>query len=230
MITIIRTPRKDRFDVVPQATVRDARLSFRALGVLIRLLSNADGFNMTSDHLAREESDGVNGREGREAIRKCQRELKKFGYMKTVVEKDQKGRWVSHVYIYDSPQCIPDSNLSPDYKEVTMPETSFRASEGWASREKPERKKPHSPPPGGGEILSPTKTFPTASEMGLQGGGVLSDSGLLIENQRDKVAEARLVGQFGLELVRDVAGTMPVPYPSMVEKQLRKRLLTGGQA
>lgn len=76
MSTITRAPSKNPFLLMPQATVRDSRLSYRARGVLARLLSNADGYKMPSSQLAKE------GGEGRDAIRKSLNELEKFGYLK----------------------------------------------------------------------------------------------------------------------------------------------------
>jgi len=47
-----------------------------------------------------------------------------------------------------------------------------------------------------------------------------SDSGLIIENERDRVASERLVADFGLEKVRAVSATLPMPYPSKVRMLL----------
>ena len=47
-----------------------------------------------------------------------------------------------------------------------------------------------------------------------------SDSGLITENERDRVASERLVADFGLEKVRAVSATLPMPYPSKVRMLL----------
>jgi hypothetical protein len=96
---IIRAPRpkKDYFDVRNE-TVRDVRLSYRARGILIRLLSNADGFRMTAEDLARQ------GKEGRGAVLTALRELRKTGYMRTIKTQDKRGKWTTATYVYDTPQ------------------------------------------------------------------------------------------------------------------------------
>lgn len=64
-------------DWIDRALVRDTRISFRALGIAVRLLSNAPGFRMTSHDLANESTD----REGRDAVRTALRELEEAGYL-----------------------------------------------------------------------------------------------------------------------------------------------------
>lgn len=99
MTGVIRAPRPERgyFDLKNE-TARDARLSYRARGVLVRLLSNADGFRMTADDLARE------GKEGRTAVLSAFRELRAVGYMRTLKMQDAGGRWSTQTYVYDEAQ------------------------------------------------------------------------------------------------------------------------------
>ena len=55
MSGIIRAPRPERgWTELANTTLRDRRLSYRARGVLARLLSNAEGFSMTALDLADE--------------------------------------------------------------------------------------------------------------------------------------------------------------------------------
>ncbi len=49
MTAIVRAPRSGQFEIVPHTLIRDFRITHRALGVAIRLLSNVDGYTMTSD-------------------------------------------------------------------------------------------------------------------------------------------------------------------------------------
>ncbi|GAB1393640.1 hypothetical protein MASR1M60_18040 [Rhodocyclaceae bacterium] len=59
MSGIIRAPRPERgWTEIRNTTIRDQRLSYRARGVLVRLLSNADGFRMTAIDLAGESPEG----------------------------------------------------------------------------------------------------------------------------------------------------------------------------
>lgn len=63
------------FAQVPNEWARDANLSYRARGVLLVLMSHRSGWEVTTEHLIR------NGTEGRDAIRKAIRELVNQGYL-----------------------------------------------------------------------------------------------------------------------------------------------------
>lgn len=93
---IVRGPRA-RFDQIPQGTVRDSRLSFRARGILARLLSNEENFSMTAVDLARE------GKEGRSAILAALKELREHGYIRTIRSQDPAGKWRTQSTVYEQP-------------------------------------------------------------------------------------------------------------------------------
>lgn len=113
MTGIIRAPRpkKDYFDL-RNATARDVRLSYRARGILIRLLSNEDGYRMTSVDLA------GGGKEGRGAVLTALRELRVAGYMRTTRIQNARGQWITATYIYDIPQPVNPT-------EVQKPDSGF---------------------------------------------------------------------------------------------------------
>lgn len=96
-VRIVRAPRERQFEVIDHQLLRDSSLSFRARGVAARLLSNVDGYTMTSEDLARE------GREGRDAIRASLRELEKAGYLRRTSRQVERGRWITEVLISDKP-------------------------------------------------------------------------------------------------------------------------------
>ncbi len=98
-MSIIRSPRKDRgFTIVSNAVAQDARLSMRALGLLVRLLSRPDNWETNSTTLAAEF--GV----GREQMQGVLRELSGFGYMALVKERKEDGTFFSRWYVYDEPE------------------------------------------------------------------------------------------------------------------------------
>lgn len=99
MTGIIRAPRPARgWTEIKNTTARDARLSYRARGVLLRLLSNEDGFRMTADDLARE------AREGRSAVLTALKELRQAGYLIVNKIQGQGGRWRTETFVFDTPQ------------------------------------------------------------------------------------------------------------------------------
>ena len=100
MSKIIRAARPAKnWTEISNFVLRDKRLSYRARGILARLLSNADGFAMNADDLAHESPC-----EGRDAVRTALAELQNCGYLQRVKSQDEKGRWRTDLYIYDTPQ------------------------------------------------------------------------------------------------------------------------------
>lgn len=103
MTGIVRAPRPERgYAEIRNEVARDGRLSYRARGVLLRLLSNADGWRMTAEDLARE------GKEGRASILAALRELRGAGFIRVVRAQDAGGRWSTHTYVFDTPQKVTE--------------------------------------------------------------------------------------------------------------------------
>lgn len=120
MTGIIRAPRPERqYTSLRNEVARDDRVSYRARGVLVRLLSNADGFPMTAADLARE------GQEGRGAILTALRELREAGYIRTIKTQDRHGRWSTQTFVYDTPQ--PTGVQKPDsgFPDAGSPDVGF---------------------------------------------------------------------------------------------------------
>jgi len=98
MSGIIRSPRRHTHDQLPRAALRDNSLSYRARGVLARLLTNADGYTMTGKDLARE------AKEGERAVHAALRELRAAGYVRTVRAQGARGHWTTETFVYETPQ------------------------------------------------------------------------------------------------------------------------------
>ncbi|HEY3003357.1 MAG TPA: hypothetical protein VGJ44_13495 [Kribbellaceae bacterium] len=95
---IVRSRRRDQFTVVDNLTVRDERLSFRARGLLVYLLSMPPGW--TTDHrkLSR------HCREGERAVLAALNEMELLGYLVRRKLRDPKtGRWSSDAVVYERP-------------------------------------------------------------------------------------------------------------------------------
>ncbi|MFG2986142.1 hypothetical protein ACGFYQ_33655 [Streptomyces sp. NPDC048258] len=73
--TAVRVNRRARYLHIESATVRDSRISYRALGLLSYLLDQSDEWQVRSEQLCKGEA-----REGRDAVRKALRELAAAGY------------------------------------------------------------------------------------------------------------------------------------------------------
>lgn len=102
IVAIVRIERYARFTNVPNEAIEDDRLSFRARGILVYLLSKPDTWDARSEQLI------VAGREGRDAIRTAMRELEEFGYMERdreqYVADNGKKLWRTVVLVRDLPK------------------------------------------------------------------------------------------------------------------------------
>lgn len=96
---IQRGPRlADNFTIISNAVLNDDRLSFRARGVLMWLLSKPADWRTRSEAIADQSPT-----EGRDAIRTAMRELETLGYLVRVKAQDGRGRWSTLQTIYEEP-------------------------------------------------------------------------------------------------------------------------------
>lgn len=124
---IERAPRPDSgFLMIRNAVVRDARLSYRASGVLADILSRPDNWKTTAESLAKARPDG----EGEKAIRAALRELEAAGYLRRRRYKDEKGRFRWKQTVYDVPvsddtahsiDVSPGQSISPQPPDGNRP-------------------------------------------------------------------------------------------------------------
>lgn len=128
---IRRGPRPDRFVVLANHTVREARLSFRARGLLAYLLSMPEDWRTNSNQLA-----GQSPKEGRDAIRTALVELERAGYLKRIRVQDDAGRWRTETVVTDSPVDDAGENWS----SYPLPETDEPAPVDPALIEIPKKK------------------------------------------------------------------------------------------
>lgn len=95
---IVRAPReKPRYVKVQNSTARDRRLTFKATGLLVHLLSLPDWEKTTVEALAEQAI------EGRDAIRKMMTELETYGYVKRIKTRGAAGYWVHKLIVHEVP-------------------------------------------------------------------------------------------------------------------------------
>ena len=93
-----------QFTVIPNETLRDARLSYAARGVLAEILSRPDDWSTTADqlwHRARH-ARGKAG-EGRNTMRALFTELEAAGYVHRQRYRAHHGRMVTETHVFDAP-------------------------------------------------------------------------------------------------------------------------------
>ena len=101
---IIRANRHDRFTVVPNDAIRDDRLSWKARGILIYLLSQPDGWRAKSSHL------WTQAPNGRDAVRGGLKELEDAGYLVRRRYQNAAGHWCTDQIIYEYPAYTNGDN------------------------------------------------------------------------------------------------------------------------
>ena len=107
---IIRSPRKEsNFLIVQNSVVRDKRLSFKARGILLEILSRPDNWVITAENLALE------GQEGRAAILTAFEELRAVGYMKTNKLRNSDGTFQTVTFVFDEPEDAIIESPRTDY-------------------------------------------------------------------------------------------------------------------
>jgi len=101
---IIRRKVASNFTVLDNAIIRDTRLSWKALGLLVRLLSLPPNFKLRLVSLSRERPSG------RDATRSGLAELEQFGYLTIVREREASGKFTTTTWIVnDRPEDMPKS-------------------------------------------------------------------------------------------------------------------------
>jgi hypothetical protein len=98
-IIIHRSRHTQQYVVVPNAIARNTRLSFRARGLLVMLLSLPPEWHVTTDQLAEDNPDS------RTAVRAAMRELRESGYVEVHREQSDSLRRSSRTLANRRPVC-----------------------------------------------------------------------------------------------------------------------------
>ncbi|WP_327303024.1 hypothetical protein OG730_05000 [Streptomyces sp. NBC_01298] len=147
-MTILRRHLSTGYTVLPTATLEDARLSFRARGILAYLLAKPDSWKVAADRISKA------GKEGIEAVRTALRELRDAGYYRVVTERLADGTFHRVTEVYDQAQ------------EWAAEE--FREAE---QRRAARRRKAGGPAPAGPSPAGPNLEGEVGTETGFSGFG-----------------------------------------------------------
>jgi hypothetical protein len=107
MARIHRARETTHFTVLANQVLRDPRLSYRATGILARLLSEPPDSVINSAALATERP----GKEGRDALLAALRELERAGYLTRPRWQDGRGRWHTD-WIVSSVPVLPEEHMT----------------------------------------------------------------------------------------------------------------------
>jgi len=173
-MTIHRSHPAEQFVIIPNATVRDGRLSYAARGVLAELLSRPDNWSDTADALwRRAKSERGKHGEGRDVLRKAFAELEGAGYLSRIRLRDDIGRLATYMEF---------SDVSPG-----------RTDDGTGSR-RPDLGKPASsqvaPTPDSPTVGSPAVGSPAVGESGVYKKTDLEDLSKKTSNEHGSLSRA----------------------------------------
>jgi hypothetical protein len=133
-IVIHRSRHAQQYVVVPNAIARNARLSFRARGLLVMLLSLPPEWHVTTDQLAEDNPDS------RTAVRAAMRELRESGYVEVHREQGGKGRWRTRLEVFDTPATERDpSRVRCDQGKQQSSQVAPNAGQPAAGQPAPKR-------------------------------------------------------------------------------------------
>jgi hypothetical protein len=98
---IVRSARPHlNYSVVHNDLIEDERLSFKARGLLIYLLSKPDHWRTSTAHLASVSPEGIH------AVRSGLKELELHGYVKRIKKQNPSGQWSTATVVFDQPQPV----------------------------------------------------------------------------------------------------------------------------
>lgn len=120
--TIIRVAknRENPYVMVNKTPIHDDRLSWKALGLLVYLLSKPDDWSIMICDLIKQKKDG------RDSVYSGLKELETAGYLSRKRERDENGKYKKMEYIvYETPQNldITEVNPQPENPDMDKPAT-----------------------------------------------------------------------------------------------------------
>jgi len=115
-----------QFTQIPNAWIRDKRLSYKARGLLAELMSHAPGFEVSRERMAR------SGQDGDRAVRTAIAELESAGYLKRSQSRSRNGQlgaalWITTDPFEPSVQNPPAGNSPAD--NATSKNTELKKTE-----------------------------------------------------------------------------------------------------
>lgn len=120
-MAIIRQKRKERFSIVDNKVIEDERLSFKARGLLIYMLSKPDDWKFYTEELAkRSNKDGIS------AIKTALNEIEDAGYLTRKQGHKKNGQFTSQDWILTDTSTNSPQAEKPLADNRTLPNTDFK--------------------------------------------------------------------------------------------------------
>jgi hypothetical protein len=117
-----KVKKNDNFEVLPRATLQDSRLKMEELGLLVRLISYPQGWELRVDHIKK-----ISGW-GRDKTRDVLRRLVQLGYIKRYYKNGKNGTFNWFAEIYPEAQMPqPEENKEENENQEPSPENTGMA-------------------------------------------------------------------------------------------------------
>lgn len=219
---IIRAPSRAPYDLVRRAVIRDRRLRYAARGVLLRLLSNADGYSMTAADLAAESPDG------RTAVLGALRQLRDLGYVVTTRSQVQGGRWRTDTYVLEEPTAATEVGL-PDFGSPNSGSPDVGGPDHKSSKGNNKVKQQQ------GRASGPATSAAAGVEKGKKRRRVHVDAGGVVTwNATEADEPGALVARHGLAAVAAAAAAIEAagldPVPGRVASEIQRQAAAAAAA
>ena len=107
------------FVVLPNETVNDKRLSFRARGLLAYLIGRPPGWRFATERIAKESGGPL--AEGRDAVRSAMRELIALGYLRRSTRSAPNGQLLTLTEVAARPDLLPPDEPTTDEPTTDEP-------------------------------------------------------------------------------------------------------------
>lgn len=106
---VFRIHKENRYTAIDNRILQSDTLSIKAIGLLCKMLSYPEDFNLTLTYLVGASKDG------RAAIESALDELEEAGYVIRSQNRDERGRFKGWNYdVFESPQALVNTEVSPD--------------------------------------------------------------------------------------------------------------------
>lgn len=100
-MSIVRSARPHlNYTVVHNDLIEDTRISWKARGLLMYLLSKPDHWRTSTAHLASQSPDGIH------SVRTGMKELELHGYIRRLKKQNDSGQWSTTTVVFDQPQPV----------------------------------------------------------------------------------------------------------------------------
>ena len=104
---VFRVDKNRDYSTINNTVLRDKRLSLKAKGLLVTMLSLPDDWDYSIEGLS------AILKEGRDAIRSAIQELEKFNYVERVQDRSEGGNFNGYVYIIHETPCLENTEVPP---------------------------------------------------------------------------------------------------------------------